>query len=534
MKKLIGLALAFAILAAGCSGRVQKKAKPKEPSMGGTLIYGLTLPVSGIDPHVNASSELGIPLTSVYDTLVIEDKEGKFHPDLATSWKVSNEGRVYTFHLRKGVKFHDGTPFNAEAVKANFDRIASPETKSQKARFMLGPYDHTEVLDDYTVAVHFKRPYPAFLDAASQVYLGMASPAAFRKWGKDYQFHQVGTGPFRFVSYKERQEIVLERNPDYDWAPEIMHHKGPAYLDKILFRFYPDPSTRTPALLSGEVDVMGEIPPREAAKLEKDPHYRLIPVAVPGMSVQFFFNTQHSPTDDVRVRKAVLYALDRESMVKAVFGSYSPVAVGPLTANMPGAAKDLPKYPYDPEKARALLEEAGWKDVDGDGVLEKNGQKLRLECVVMSWGELPDLVPIMQEELKKVGISMSVKTLSFPAALEAAAKGEYHLIPFSLSGTDPSLLTTFFHSRNIGRGFNWSKVSDPQVDAWLDQADSSMEWDKRVELYGNVQRRVMKEAWVLPIRDQVNLNAASSKVHGLRYDYRGWFPWLYDVWISRK
>ncbi len=534
MRRLVALISVLAILIAGCSGKVSTKRSAGAPVRGGTLVYGLTLPVSGIDPHVNASSELGIPLTSVYDTLVIEDKSGKFHPDLATSWQISDGGRTYTFHLRKGVKFHDGTPFNARAVKENFDRIAAPETRSQKARFMLGPYDRTEVLDEYTVAVHFKRPYPAFLDAASQVYLGMASPTAFKKWGKDYQFHQVGTGPFRFVSYKERQEIVLERNPDYNWAPEVMRHKGTAYLDRVIFRFYPDPSTRTPALLSGEVDVMGEVPPREAERLEKDPNYKLIPVPVPGMSVQFFFNTRRSPTDDVRVRKAILYALDREAMVKAVFGTYSPVATGPLTANMPGASKDLPEYHQDLAKSRELLREAGWSDSDGDGILDKGGRKLKLECVVMGWGELPEIAPIIQEELKKVGIELSVKTLSFPAALNAASKGEYHLIPFSLSGTDPSLLTTFFHSRNIEHGFNWSKVSDAQVDMWLDEADSSMDWRRRVELYGKVQQRAMEEAWVLPIRDQVNLNVASSRVHDLRYDYRGWFPWLFDVWVSKK
>ncbi len=536
-KRFAVVFLLLSMLLSGCGRGGQAptatpNASPK-PKSGGVLHYGLTLPVSGIDPHVNASSELGIPLTSVYDTLVIQDQSGKVHPDLAERWDVSPDGKVYTFHLRKGVKFHDGTRFDAAAVKVNFDRIADPKTRSQKARFMLGPYDYTEVIDDYTVSVHFKRPYPAFLDAASQVYLGMASPTALRKWGRDYQFHQVGTGPFRFVSYKEREELVLEKNPDYAWAPAVMQHTGPAYLDKIVFRFYPDPATRTPALLSGEADVMGEVPPREAEKLEKNPDYVLIPAKVPGMSVQFFVNTQRPPTDDIRIRKAILYALDRKALVEAVFGRFSPVASGPLAAGTPGAAKDLPSYPYDPSKAKALLKEAGWADSDGDGVLDKSGVPLRLKTIVMGWGELPQIATIAQQQLRKVGIALEIENLSYPAALEAAGKGEYHLIPFSLSGTDPSLLSTFFLSRNLKGGFNWSKVADPEVDGWLKAADTEQDWGKRVELYGKVQRKIMEQAWVVPIRDQVNLNVASAHVHGLRYSHQGWFPWLYDVWVDR-
>ena len=144
------------------------------------MIYGLTLAPSGIDPHVNASSELGIPLTGVYDTLVWQDLNGEFVPGLAKSWEVSDDGLTYTFHLRDDIVFHDGTPFNAQAVKFNLDRIADPATKSQKAIFMLGPYESTEIVDDYTVKVQFKKPYAPFLDSASQVYLGMASPMPSR------------------------------------------------------------------------------------------------------------------------------------------------------------------------------------------------------------------------------------------------------------------------------------------------------------------------------------------------------------------
>ena len=198
---------------------------------GGKLVYGLTLAPSGIDPHIDASSELGIPLTSVYDTLVYQDLDGSFVPGLAERWDLAQDGKTYTFELRRDVKFHDGKRFDAEAVKFNFDRIADPGLRSRKARGMLGPYSHTEVVDEFTVKIHFHEPYAPFLDALSQVYLGMASPAAVQEWGTDYQLHQVGTGPFIFKEYVPNDHLTIVRNPDYDWAPSVYAHTGPAYLE---------------------------------------------------------------------------------------------------------------------------------------------------------------------------------------------------------------------------------------------------------------------------------------------------------------
>jgi peptide/nickel transport system substrate-binding protein len=511
------------------------------PHPGGTLHYGLTLPVSGIDPHVNANSELGIALTSVYDTLVAQDTDGTFHPYLAESWSISPDGREYTFKLRQDVTFHDGTPFNAGAVVRNLERVVDPATQSQKAVFLLGPFDHAEAVDDYTVKIVLREPYAPLLDGLSQVYLGMASPAALDKWGDQYQLHQVGTGPFRFVEYRDRQSLTLERNDAYRWAPSIRTHEGPAYLDRIDFLFYPDPATRLPALLSGQADVMGELPVKDAEQISQAPggkigasSYGLYPVAVPGLSVQFFQNTDLAPLDDLRVRQALLYASDRAALVSAVFGPTSPVASGPLSAVTRGADDSLGSlYAYDPEKASMLLAEAGWHDSNGDGILDKDGKPLALRGILMTWGELPAIGTILQAQWRKAGIDLQWESLTYPAALEAASAGTYHLMPFVSSGTDPDLLSDFFHSRNLG-GFNFAKVSDPELDAWLDEASREGDWTKRAALYAMAQQRIMQQAWILPIRDQVNLNAARERVQGLRYDVQGWFPVLYDVWLPTQ
>jgi peptide/nickel transport system substrate-binding protein len=505
------------------------------PALGGSkLIYGLTLAPSGIDPHVNASSELGIPLTSVYDTLVWQDLSGEFVPGLAKSWEISDDGLIYTFHLRDDVVFHDGTPFNAQAVKFNLNRIADPSTKSQKAIFMLGPYESTEIVDDYTVKVHFKEPYAPFLDSASQVYLGMASPAAVEKWGVDYQLHQVGTGPFTMKEYIPKDHLTLVRNPDYNWASSIFNHQGPAYLEEIEFRFFAEPATRALALEGGEADVMGEIPPHDAERLADNPAFTLLPVAIPGQSLQFFLNTEKAPTDDLRVRQAINYATDKEAIVKAIFKEYSPVARGPLNAFTIGYDESVVgMYEYDLAKAGALLEEAGWVDSDGDGIREKDGQRLKLEAYLMGWGYVPEVAQLLQAQLKAMGMEMESQLVAYPAALEAAREGRHNLIPFSLSSSDPDILRTFFHSSNADSGFNWSKVRDPKLDELLENGARTLDLGRRQELYAEAQQLIITEALILPIRDYVNLNAASAKVKGLRYDLRGWFPWLYDVYLEQ-
>ncbi len=508
-------------------------AAPTQAPKGGAITYGLTLIVSGIDPHQGASSELGIFLTSVYDPLVWQTPDGRFVPGLAEKWDISEDGRVYTFYLRKDVKFHNGTPFNAAAVKFSLDRIADPALKSQKAVYMLGPYDHTEVVDDHTVKVHFKEPYAPFLDSLSQVYLAMVSPTAVEKWGDDYRAHQVGTGPFMMKEYAAKDHITLVKYPDYNWAPDFMEHQGPAYLDEIRFRFYPDAATRAPALEAGEADVMGEVPPQDAERLQASGKFTLIPVKVPGQSLQILINTRKFPTDDIRVRQAMLYAVDRAAIVDTIFRGYSPVAWGPLSAVTPfysSAVEGL--YPYDLAEAKQLMADAGFADTDGDGILEKDGQPANLDFVLMGWGSMPEVGQMVQAMLLQIGLNAETRLLSYPSALQAAGDGEHNLIPMAISASDPDILRTFFHSRNASGGFNWSKVSDPDMDRWLDEGVRTNDPARRRELYAKVQQAVMEQALIIPIRDYVNLNVARVKVKGLRYSLQGWFPWLYDVYVE--
>jgi len=496
------------------------------------LVYGLTLAPSGIDPHIHASSELGIPLNGVYDTLVYLDPEsGEFVPGLAAEWTISEDGLDYTFTLRRDVKFHDGTRFDAQAVKFNLERVVDPGTGSQKARYMLGQFESVEVVDDSTVVIHLAAPYAPLLDSFSQVYLGMVSPTAAERWGvADYQFHQVGTGPYRFIEYVPGDHLTLARNPDYKWGPAFLQNDGVAHVAEIEFRFYQDPATRAIALESGQAHIMGEIPPQDAGRIEESADFVLYPIAIPGQPLQLFFNTARPPTDELAVRQALIYAADRPTIVSTVFGSWSPVASGPLTAVTLGHLPGFESwYPFDSRQAETLLAEAGWVDSDDDGIRDRNGQPLTLELYYMGWGLMPEVAQMLESAWTAVGVQVSAQLVSYPAALEAAGNGDHNVIPFNLSGTDPAQLTNFFSS---GSGFNWSKVQDPDLDEWLAQAAASSDLNQRLALYHQAQTRIMEQALLLPIRDYVNLNATSAQVKNLRFDARGWFPLLVDVQLE--
>jgi peptide/nickel transport system substrate-binding protein len=523
MKPIWSALLLLAMLAASCSVGHTSTTQ---------LVYGLTLAPSGIDPHLNASSELTIPLTSVYDTLIYQDPQsGAFVPGLAERWTISEDGLLYTFYLRHDVHFHDGTAFDAEAVKINFDRILDPDNHSQKAVFMLGPVAETEVVDKYTFALHLTQPYAPLLDSLAQAYLGMASPAALAEWGTtEYQFHQVGTGPYRFIEYVPNDHLTLERNAEYAWAPSI-YESDRAQIESISFRIYEDPATRALALESGEVDVIGEVPPRDAESLASSGKFRIYPVAVPGQPMQFFFNTRNPPTDDVLVRRALVLAVNRPFIVSTVFGPLSPVAQGPLSASTFGFAPQYPWPSANQEEAVALLEQAGWTDSDGNGQRNRYGLPLQLLIVVPTWGSSKDVAQLVAAAWEEVGADVSIEVApAFGALKEAQAAGEYNAIAINFFGTDPDLLQAFYASNGL---YNWTGYSDPQIDDLLTRgAAESLDAQRRLDIYAQITALVREQALLLPIRDYVNLNVANSKVEDLRFSYQGWAPLLFDLKLA--
>ena len=527
---LLGLAyLLFAAVVTtamlvGCAG------SDAGPDAKTELVYGLTLVPSGIDPHIHASSELGIPLRSVYDSLVYYDKDtGEFVPGLAESWDISPDGLIYTFHLRDDVKFHDGTPFNADAVRVNIQRILSPDANSLKGATLLGPVDRVEVVDDYTVRLILSAPFPALLDGLSQPYIGMASPAALAQYDTlTYQFHQVGTGPYRFVEYVVNDRIVLEKNSDYAWAPSVVNHSA-ATVDRIVFRFFEDPATRSLALQSGEAQVMGELLPTDARQLVADGRIQLNVASIPGQPLEFFLNTNRAPTSSLEVRQALLLATDRQAIIQSVFQGYAPIAYGPLAAvTLYYDPTVQTYYGYDPVKAVELFDLTGWVDTDGDGWRDENGEPLEILLVIPPWGLAPDVATLLENQWETtLKVQVNVRQVaSFPMLAEVANSNEYHAIALNFSGRDPVFINSFYATD--GR-LNWSRYSDAELDDWLVSAATELDSQQRGRLYADIQERIMDQALVIPIRDYTNLNGVEPGIEGVHFDAQGWFPYLVDV-----
>jgi peptide/nickel transport system substrate-binding protein len=230
----------------------------------------------------------------------------------------------------------------------------------------------------------------------------------------------------------------------------------------------------------------------------------------------------------VKVRQALLYATDRKVIVKTIFRDLSPVAYGPWAGL--GFNKDLEAlYPYDLKKAQQLLDEAGWKP-GPDGIRVKDGNKLALDTLLQTWGYLSEIGQMVQAQLKMAGVDLKTQTVSFPAAQQAGAEGKFHLAPMSLSATDPSFLAAVYGSKG---NYNWTKLNDPALDKLLEDAASTKDDVKRLELYKQVQKIAMDQATIIPIREQWNNNGATAKVKSLVFSVQGWWPYLYDVKIER-
>lgn len=523
LKRAWFLLVMLLVLLTGCgAGSAQQN--------GRTLVYGLTLEPSGFDPHIHQSSEIGIVLRQVYDTLIYRDPQTReFVPGLAESWQVSEDGRVYTFRLRQDVTFHDGTRFDATAVAANLDRIIELGPLSQRARFLLGPYERYELVDSYTIQLVLTSSYSPLLDSLSQVYLGMASPLALSEYSNNrYQFHQVGTGPFRFVKYTPGSEIVLERFGGYNWGPDFYEAPTANSVQRIQYRFFTDPATRATALESGEVGVMGELPPSSARALTANAQVRLLPTPIPGIPLQFMMNIQRAPTDRLGFRQALIYGTNRSLIADTVFQGFSPMAWGPLSQTTLHYHRDVQgMYAFDLVRARQLLESMGYEDTDNNGYLNIGDDDLELIMIVPPWGMLPQVAQIIQDQWREIGIRLTLESVPGLTALrERVAEGNYHLVAFDAAGLDPSILNQFYLSDGAN---NFINIASPELDATLLAAVQEMAPGTRRNLYARIQMFIMEQALILPIRDYVNLNASATDVTGLTFDPYGWFPLLSNV-----
>jgi peptide/nickel transport system substrate-binding protein len=510
------------------------------PVSGGTLSVDLDEAVlPDLDPSWTPEAVAYRVIRGVFDSLVYENDKGQFLPWLASKWTVNSNATSYTFTIRHGVTFSDGTPLNAAAVKYTFDRIENPAEGSLFAIDLLGPYTDSVVNGPYSVTVNFKTPYPSFLEAASQAFLGIVSPTAAAAEGyAGFGEKPVGSGPFTITSNIANQSITEARNPNYEWGPEGLTHQGPACLSGIDFTEVPQPSTRIGQLVSGDVDAAETILPPDYKTALTNGSIKLYAIPGAGASYQYLINTQDPPWNNTQLRIALRDAINLPAILQSVYQGEYTRAWSPL---MPNTADYDPalvnSWSYDPKKAASILNAAGWK-LGSDGYRHKDGQTLTISFLGTSPDrELRQEVSVyVQSYLKAVGIDETITNYTGTSEESIEDAGTYGIASTSFITASPTILYDFFDSSLIpvaGKsGENASRLDNATVDGWLTTAETTANAALAAKEWDAVQSYVVKNAISIPIELEPFILATRSTVHGLTFDRRD-YPIYYGVWISK-
>lgn len=527
---LISIAVMLWFLLAGCSSNAQTSGSNSLT----TITYALASEPGNIDPHISSEDETAIILRQIYDTLVYRDpRQQSIIPGLATQWTVSQDNLVYTFSLRKDVRFHDGNSFNAQAVADNFERLEVLNAPVSKAKMLLSQYyAGYEIVDEYTIRFKLSQPYAPFLDALSQPYLGIASPSAFKQYSPErYQFHQVGTGPFVFIDYIPGKSIILRRNTDYNWGSISSAPTENNSVSEIDFSFLPGAKQRLDAVNGSKVDVVSDLLPADARSLTVNPNVQIFPIKIAGQPLQFLINTTRFPTDNVAFRQALLYSANRNFILDTVFQRFSSIGWSSVTSNMlyyNGQLEGV--YASDTGKAQSLLASIGYLDSDNNKYLDLNGVEADISVIIQSGDLYPDIAKDLADQWRLIGIKANIVAVPTLTALKARVDtNEYNLIAFSTVGTDPALLNDFFAP---AAQYNWSKVSDAQLATLLGQGITLVDSAARGSAYAQIQQQIMDQALILPIGEPIRLNAANKAIRHLVFDAVG-VPLLNNVTIVR-
>ncbi|MBS7346012.1 MAG: ABC transporter substrate-binding protein [Caryophanon sp.] len=468
---------------------------------GGVLVYGRGGDTVALDPAIVTDGESFRVTENIYDTLLtFGEQDTTIQPSLAKEWTVSDDGLTYTFTLEEGVKFHDGSDFNADAVVKNFERWAAGSAEQfyyYNSMFMSegkNIISKVEAQDDKTVVFTLTRPQAPFLKNIAMSPFAIAAPAAFDQ----LEDNPVGTGPFKFVEWKRNDSLTVEKNADY-WK------EGLPKLDRVIFRAIPDNSARLNALTTGDIDIADGINPSDAESIKSNADLQLI--ERPSMNVGYLGLTNtRPPFDNVKVRQAVNYAIDKQAIIDAFFEGYAEAAVNPMPSTIGGYNEDVKGYEYDPEKAKALLAEAGY-----------DGKEIELWAMPVPRPYMPDgqkVAEAIQKNLQDVGMNAKLVTFEWATYLEKAKNGEADAFLLGWTGDNgdaDNFLYTLLDQDNIGSN-NYSYYSSDAVHDLLVQAQSEVDEEKRNALYKEAQVLISEDAPWVPLAHSTPLLAAKANV----------------------
>src|ERR1700761_3611927 len=470
---------------------------------GGTLTFGLELDIPGFDPLkvgvFDTSAETAA--AAIFDTMTTLDDKGEAAPKLALSWTHSDDFKTWTFKLRPNVKFQDGTPFNAQAFKENFDRQKDPANKCRCAFYIAFVHD-VEATDDLTVVYHLNDPsvnLPALMSVQSSNNV-VQSPTAWKTKGDDYNRNPVGTGPYILKSWTAGDRMVLEKNPDY-WNKEHV------YLDRIVLKPLPDAQSRFASLQSGEADIVwdDEYDADNIEKAKTDPKLAVHSYVGSGAQV-YAFNTKVAPFDDVRVRQALVMAIDRKKMGQALTNGLSRPASNPYGDGSWVKCKDDGALPSDAEKAKALIKDYG--------------KPVEFKMLVTATPRGRTIGQILQQFWKQVGANMEIEQVDQATVVPRAFMRQFQLTPWrivDLADPDPQMYANF----KTGSAVALANYSNPELDHLLEHARTTADVAARIEDYCAISRLINKEAIWFWTFQNTYYAISTSKLKGVPKMYSG-------------
>ncbi|MDK4716579.1 ABC transporter substrate-binding protein [Rhizobium sp. CNPSo 4039] len=509
------------------------------PINGGKLTWGVETEPATLNPQLNGQDKTKLLLRNAYESLLARTADGGYVPWLATEYKIADDGKTYTFKLRDNVTFTDGQKLDAQAVITNFTKLKDAAYSGSVSAGPVSRIVEAKALDDHTVSFTLNQVYAPFLDYAAS--LEILSPAAFNSTQLKSGGPEIaGTGPFVLKRYAKGQDIQFVKNPAYNWAPKTSAHNGPAYLDEVTYRFLSESSVRTGALTSGQVDVIEGIAGNDASLFKDNSDFSYQTALNTGTPYSLFLNVTWGPTQDLKVRKALISAIDVDAVLKAVYRGERTRAWG-ITSPIDPQFYDKSieaAYKPDPKAANALLDEAGWNARDADGFRTKDGKRLTIE-VIQAQATVRDQRDVLLQALQaqarqNAGIDLKIVFVDAGTYTDRRKTGQFGSIANSNTPTDAIDIEYHYLPLDKGGSINYSRAFAPELSQWLNEAASTLDQKKRFDLYSKLQRfAILDQAYALPLYEPEDQVAAASYVKGISFRPFKQLPEsAYDIWRS--
>jgi peptide/nickel transport system substrate-binding protein len=540
---VIAASLAAVLVLTACSSGGQSAATGSgERTDGGTLVYlepdaftSLYPPAAGFYPN-------GGVVNNITDRLVYQDTETlEFEPWIATDWVVNDDATQFTFNLRGDVTFSDGSALNASVVAANFDLFGQGDPdRSLAISEAVNNYDHSEVVDDDTVIFHFSASSPGFLQATSTITSGLISADTLTKdldgFGAGSATEIIGSGPFVVTDEQLGAQLTITARDDYDWAPASFAHQGRPSIDAVQFIVTPENSVRVGSLISGQGDVARKVEAQDEAQVT-GAGYTLAAAQTNGVNNSLNLRFREPALQDIRVRQAIIAAVDRNTIVQALFSDNYPVATSILSQSALGYVDTTEYFEYDPEKAAALLDDAGFAE-GTDGIRSKDG--LRLSITASEAGPQPrsfDVLTLVAQQLAEVGIELKILRADAGNFAAAVLDGSQVQVFQSMVGrADFDVIKSQFFSTNRNVTLNLNKtdasIGDQKLDQILQAVASEPNAEARIINTQAAQIYLAQQAYVVPLFEEPQVYGIAPYVHDLSYEAVA-RPGFSQVWLDK-